>query len=440
MFIPKVIPIIFYMFCLQAIQAQDTLRLSLTNALDIALTHNNNLKISGYHTEAADYGLRESNGNFMPKITVNGSYNRNIEKQVIFLPIGFGSGGPTRIGANNNYNASLDLSLPLYSSFNISNRNYAKTNLELQLEALRGTRLAIINNVKKTYVSYQVAIESVIVMEKTLEHAEQNLRDVQQLLAQGRVTDYDEMTAKVKIATAKNNLLQSKSNIIPTLNAMKNLLGLNENIHIITTQEIALPQDNFLWIEFPDSTLQKNSDIRQKEISASLTIRQVQNVKSGYYPSLNMIGNYQYISQQDNFDFSQYQWVRTNAIGLQLQVPLYKGFTTRNKVNQAIISQQISQEQIQYTKNEKKLLYQELISRIQFIKQRLDLQKENIDLAQKALFMARERYAYGIGTLLEVNDSELSVTMAKINWLQAMLDYKLAYYDYELLTGKEEGL
>lgn len=426
--------------CIHVLHGQDTLNLSLEKAISIALENNKNIKVSDFRVRSANYGLKEANGNFMPRASLNGTYTRNIEKQIIFLPAGFGLGGPTRIGADNNYNGTLDLSVPLYSNLNISARNQARTNLELQLEALRGTQLAVVNNVKKTYFSYQVSIESVVVMEKNLEHAEQNLKDVQQLRVQGRVTDYDETTAKVKIATARNNLLQSKSNIIPTCNALKNLLGLNEQVYIRPTEEIPWSLNDLLPVEFSDSLLQKNSDIKQAEISILLNVRQVKNMRSGHYPTVSAFGSYQYISQQDNFDFSQYQWVRTNAVGLQLQVPLYKGFTTRNKVNQAIVNQQIAKEQAEYVKNEKRLLHQELLFRIQYVKKRIDLQKENIELAQKALEMAKERYTYGVGTLLEVNDAELSVTMAKLNLLQAILDYKLAYYDYELLTGKEEEL
>jgi outer membrane protein TolC len=58
-------------------------------------------------------------------------------------------------------------------------------------------------------------------------------------------------------------------------------------------------------------------------------------------------------------------------------------------------------------------------------------------LTSEALTLSRKRYRFGVGTFLEINDAELSYTQARLNWLQTLSDYQAAYYDYQLLIGKE---
>jgi outer membrane protein TolC len=53
------------------------------------------------------------------------------------------------------------------------------------------------------------------------------------------------------------------------------------------------------------------------------------------------------------------------------------------------------------------------------------------------LALVRKRFEFGVGTILEVNDAELAYTQARLGWLQAISDYKAAYYDYQLLIGEE---
>ena len=56
--------------------------------------------------------------------------------------------------------------------------------------------------------------------------------------------------------------------------------------------------------------------------------------------------------------------------------------------------------------------------------------------AQKAYDIALVRYNQGVGTILELNSSELSLTQAKLNYSQATYDYLAARADYEKIIGE----
>jgi outer membrane protein len=420
-------------------QAQsDTVKLTLNQAVAMALQQNNDVAISSLNAELSESLVRETKGNFLPKLTAYGNYTRNIDKAVIFFPdvTGEGKVNAIELGSDNTYDAGLNLALPAYSRFNSTYKNYAYANQNIKMEIDRGTRHTIIANVKKAYYSYLIVLASKNAIEKSLSNALENLQNVQDKLEQGIVTEFDETSAKVQVIIAKNNLLEAETNIVPSANRLKLLLGLDVTDAIELTDDLLQEEYPITQVE-PKDGLSQNSDLKQKALQVELANQQMEVTKADYYPRLNVVGNYQYQSQADDFDVGQYDWVKTSNMGLQLQIPLFNGTVTKHKVQQASIDREIAERQKQYTTTTNQMAYAEIINQLDYAVQRVTVQQENIELAQLALDMAKERYNYGKATFLEVNDAELSLIQARLNWLQAILDYKFAYYDYELLTGKE---
>ncbi len=183
--------------------------------------------------------------------------------------------------------------------------------------------------------------------------------------------------------------------------------------------------------------IQQNSHLKQLEIEIALNKEQIELAKSAYYPTVEAIGNYNYLAQADDFNISDYDWINTSLVGLQMQFNLFNGTVTKNKVEQAKIAKDIAEEEKRYTTEEYQMQHKEILSQLEFSKQKVAVSKENMELTSEALVLVKKRYQFGVGTFLEVNDAELAYTQARLGWLQAISNYKAAYYDYQLLIGEE---
>jgi len=415
--------------------AQNTLSLTLEEAVQLALANNPEVDIAAKQTISSEIAIREARGNFLPKVTLNGTYTRNIDKPVIFFPETFGGVSPIQIGSNNNFVTYLDLSVPLYSKFNLTTRHVAYRSLGLQQEVLTGQQQNVVANVRKGYYSYLVSLEVVRVREKGLENAIENLVNTTEKAAQGVATEFDVTSAEVKVATARNNLLEAQSQVIPAADNLRLLLGLNMETSLALEDSLSLTEDELMISENPDDLL-NNSNLKQQELKLEITREQTLQVKSSYYPVLSGVGTYQYQSQHNDFNFSKYSWVQTSSLGLRLQVPLFNGTVTRNKVQQSVMNEEIAEVQREYTEVHNQSKYRQLLSELRYIRQRISVQSGNISLTEKALLLVKERFHYGRSSMLEVNSAELDYITARLNYLQAIADYKAAYYDYQLLTGQ----
>ena len=432
-----VILLLFSFLLISTGYTQDSLLLNLESAVAMALNENSDITIADYQIKTGEYAVKEAGGNFLPKLYLSANYNRNLNRQVIFLPDAFGMGGPTKLGSDNDYRASINLAVPVFSNYNHVNKRFAETRLDYQKEAARHTRQKVVNATKKAYFNYLIAQEIVVVRQNQLENAGEILDDIEKRKNRGALTEYDFTAAKVQVAQAKTGLLEAQNHLLPYANTLKLLLGISPKEKLKLTEPISLMENELMVKGNADDMLSQNATLRQLELDIELNQKQVKLAKTAYYPTLDAIGNYNYQAQEDDFNIPDYQWVNSSLIGLQLQISIFNGNITKNKVQQAQIGESIAREQKEYTSRALQMEFEELLSQLDFATQKIAVQLESMNLTEQALGLARKRYEYGKGTFLEVNDAELSYTQARLTWLQAVSEYKAAYYDYQLLIGQD---
>lgn len=164
----------------QISHAQDSIPLGLNAAIQLALDKNTNIVTANYQVNNAEFALKEAKGNFFPKIYLNASYNRNIDRQVIFLPENFGiENRATKLGPDNEFRSALDLSLPLYSKYNFANKYLAETTFKFQNEVSQGVKQSVINSAKKAYLNCLIVREVIKVQQNSLENTNENLHNIQ---------------------------------------------------------------------------------------------------------------------------------------------------------------------------------------------------------------------------------------------------------------------
>ncbi|MBC7124522.1 MAG: TolC family protein, partial [Bacteroidales bacterium] len=142
-----------------------------------------------------------------------------------------------------------------------------------------------------------------------------------------------------------------------------------------------------------------------------------------------------YQTQANDYKFSDYRWVPTSLIGLQLNVPIFNGFSVRKQLNQVRISQQQLDLQAQFTHNNLIVQIQNAMNAVNAAVKKVNSAKGNVELAQKGYSIAQTRYNTGQATLLELNDAENAMMQAKLNLIQAQMEYLVAKTDYEKIIG-----
>lgn len=414
-------------------QEQEALLLTLDDALKIAMSENPTVKIAEKNIEKQQYVKDEAWGNLMPTIDAVGTYERSIKKMKMSF-----EGQTVTIGTDNSYNGGISAAMPLINMTLIKSIQLSEINIRLALEASRESKINLKNEVEKAF--YQVLLTKDVhnVLQKSMDNAEENYTDVKNKYDQGLVAEYDLIRAEVQVSNLKPNLIEAKNNVRLSEFQLKLLMGLSVEEKIETVGSLVDYESEYeLYAQLLDYNLNENSSIKQLDIQDQLLNKQLEMQKTAYLPTLSLSFTYGYMTMSNDFRFNHYNWYPTSTMGLTLRIPIFSGFTRKHKVSQLKTDIEALRYQRQYAEDGLKIQAKNTLINMQQAIEQLESNKTGIRSAEKAYSISQARYKSGMGTLLELNDSEVALTQARLNYNQSIYNYMVAKSNYDLLIGKE---
>lgn len=420
-------------------QTEEKTILSLDGAINLAIEKNAELKIAELELIKSEEKLREARSGLFPKIDINGQYQRNIFKPVIFLPSGSPLGETLEIGSDNSLTAAAQLSMPLFSWSLYKGIGLASDALAITQENYRSIKNEVAGDVKKAFLAVILTRETKDVMQQSLKNAEDNFENVKKLTAAGTLSDYDLLRAEVQVENLKPTVLQMENNYTLSLEALKVAIGLdaNQNIDIVGDMEFTEPYQIPSKQDIIDELITNNPQIAILDNQVKLNDQNISLEESGHFPTLAAFAAYQYQTQaNDVIKVLDYKFIKTFFVGLQLQIPIFNGFKTTSRVSQAEIGLSQSVEQKRNFTEAVKTQALSILYRIEQAVKRIEGQNKTVSQAAEGYEIAKRRLANNIAIQLEVNDAELALRQAKLNRLQAIYDLKVAEADLETVLGR----
>jgi outer membrane protein TolC len=119
-----------------------------------------------------------------------------------------------------------------------------------------------------------------------------------------------------------------------------------------------------------------------------------------------------------------------------VDVPIFKGFSIKAKIEKAIL-------ELQKSNNEKETLKLSIDNDIEVAKNNfsaaistLDFQKKNMELAIEVYEQTRKKFEAGVGSNIEINAAQTDLKAAQTNYIGALYDAIVAKTDYLKAVGK----
>lgn len=424
-------------------EKDSVLNLDLATALKIAHDNNPTIKIAELEIQRVDYSKKEALGNLLPSLSASGQYTNNIMKSVMFMPESFSQmmGGQKymEIGYKNSYTGSISAGLPLVNFSLWEQIKSKQCEIDLILEQARASKIDMTKQVKDAYFAVLLAKNSLKVLERSINNAKETLKSTEAGFEQGVVSEYDLIRAKVQVNNLNPSYIAAKNGLELAILQLKMILSLPQEQEIVFLENLEDFSDRIVSVTDAESerAVNNNSELRQLDLNIMSLQHNLKMVNSQHLPSLSAFGQYTYQTQAEDFRFSEYNWVGSAAVGLQLSIPIFNGRTVVNKAKQLKISLQELQLQKQYASDGIDLQIQSAINNMKAAQEQLSVNKDAISQAERGYEIAKVRYQTGSGTILELNDSELSMTQANLNYQQSLYDFLTAQTNLEKVLGKE---
>lgn len=419
------------------------LNLDLATALKIAHDNNPTIKIANLEIQRVDYSKKENLGSLLPNVSATGQYTNNIMKSVMFVPASmaaaFGGQSYMEIGYKNSYTGTVSASLPLINFSLWEQIKSKQTDIDLIIEQARSSKINMSKQVKDAYYGVLLAKSSLKVLEQSIANANEVLKTTKASYDNGLSSEYDYIRAQVQVNNLNPSYISAKNSVDLAILQLKMILSLSNNQKINITEKLEDYENNVSLLNNyeKDTILATNTELRQIDLNIQSLQHKLKMTNSQHLPSLSAFGQYQYLTQAEDFRIKDYDWVSSAAVGLQLNIPIFQGNKVINQAKQVKIALKELELQRNYTTDGMNLQITSAVNNMRAANEQLIANKDAINQAQRGYEIAKVRYNTGSGTILELNDSELSLTQSKLNYQQSLYNYLSAQTNLEKVLGKE---
>lgn len=423
--IKPIIILLFLVFAVTGIEAQQIKSFSLQETLDYALENNYDLRKSEKDIEAAKQRVKESTSMGLPQIDASVSYTDNFARPTMILPPEFSDGDePTKIQFGTKYDAALGGSITqlVFSGEYLVGLKAARKYLESTDAEFFKNKAAVLQQVANSYYAVLTTEKGLEIVDTTLKITRNLAEETRQVYEVGFVEDIDvdQLDLLVYDLEASQFYFENQLNI--THAYLKFYLGLSDKDSLILTDNL----DGLLYgLETSSILLQKfdvniNPDfyslIKQKELSQL----QVQLEKATYLPSINANLYYQTQAQRDTWDFfDSGQWYSSSALGVTMNIPIFSSGKRSSKLKQAKIAYEQIEIMEDQLENQLSLMYDnarsEYLNSFKVYKNK----DKNRSLAEKIYMKTREKYIQGLASSLDILNTHNQFLNAERDYLNA---------------------
>src|SRR6056297_3665917 len=452
-------------------QSSDTLArtFDLEQSIMTALANNTDLKRALLDVRSADQDVRSAWGTVMPQVAASANYTRNLEIPVNFIPETFfdpkGDSEtlvPIAFGTDNNWMGGFSVSQTLFSGQAFVGISSSELFKSAQSEGLRAISQGVVTQTRIAYYRALAAKESLRLVEAQADRIRKNLEDTRKRAEQGFVDDYAVLQLEVQLGNLEPQITRSRFSVDSSLRNLLDVMGLPVQLSIavrgdlgsydINSAELANPANQSIkkidqmvprQVEidslFTEKAMQLRGDLRILQVQEDLQGKRLDAERSLFLPNISANYNLQWNAAQGGqpvFFGNERQRARSQTLTVGVQIPIFQGFQRSAAVQQAKIEVkdvQLQQFQAKQTANK------EILSAPEAVREALQTSVAIRDVrnqAEEGYERALTRYQNGLGSQQEINDANLQLQEAEVNYAQTISNYLSAKAQYDQAIGR----
>lgn len=432
-----------WMICLSAAAEPPPLppelRLSLHDAIQAAVDNNVNVRLLKERIAAAQSAADSSRGALLPNLAgyMNGR-NQTVNLAAFGLPADrLGGLGLTRSVTDpfDVYDARATLVQNLFSLSLIQRWRAAQTGINVaQLEAEVAKR-DVMATVGLLYVEALRGDEAVKARRADIDLSQQLLKLAQDRKVAGVATGLDVTREEVQLENNRQRLLMAQNEQESARLNLIRALGISFDVRLVLTDELKFVDvtsqsaDVALSVARENRTELKAQAQREKLASLSLS-----SITSERLPSLALNGDYGWIGLKPD------EALATRSVGLMLSVPIFDGGQREGRISET--RSRVRQESIRMkdVSDQVTLEVRNALLTLESSTQQVAVAQKGLDLSLKELQFARDRFAAGLATNIEVTNAQTSVARARDNLIEALFRLNASRINLARAKGEIETL
>lgn len=432
--------------------AQEPVKLSLQDALKMALQNNTNILNSDLDLKIAQKKVWETTASGLPHFDVKGSYQhifkvptlsfggtelstarRPFDQATQTGTVGHGilvgsdsifmnmtQGAEIPLGVKNSLNFDFTVSQLIFSGSYFVGLQATRVFYSYTQQNAEKTRLDVAETVINTYNMLQLAEESRKILTQNLENIDKTLYEVSEMNKQGFLEKTDVDQLELTANTIKNALNQIDSNLDMGYRLLKIQIGMEDTVKIELSDPLesgeSLTATSLQLISEPFS-LERNVDYQLIQTSEKAATLELKLAQTGYLPTIAGFYNHTEKVNAPAFDFAP-----RDLIGINLSLPIFSSGERMASVSQKRFSLEKAQNTRKFVSSSLMMQASQYQSDLKLKLEKYQNQKKSKELSDDIYQRTLEKYKQGMASSMDLMTSQNQYLTNLTNFYQTIFD------------------
>lgn len=448
---------------------------TLEECISYALENNITVKLSELDLDLADISKKDAYGNYLPSLNfnTNNQWVRGLTQNV--------TSGILEQQITRNFSFNGTSGVPIFQGL-ANLREFQRAKIEKLAAQYNVNQIKdnISLNVANSYLQILVSKQTLELLKDQNEVTEEQIDLTQELVDSGVVPEGDLLEIKAQSADEQQQITVAENDVQVALIALAQLLLIKDYEEFdIADEDYDIPITDIIERD-PKEILQRAKEERYEVLVAEqdveLAKKDLQLSKSQYYPSISGFFNYntresdrERITQTNSLD-PDYPFVESGlivansgesvlspnflletvsadpffdqlrnndgyTIGIQMNIPVFNGFSVRNQVQRSKVNIMRAEYQLEQTKLElESSVYQAYLD-ARGAARTYEAALKSVEAQQLAYNYAESRFDVGMSNSVDLTQSKFRLVNAENNLIQAKYNYIFRIKVLELFFG-----
>jgi len=423
-----------------------TTNLTLDQATQVALQHNQTIVQADANVGAAQAGVTAAYGGYLPSLSATGSWGRDQVDQgarnVVFGGLSFPIAASR--STTTNINTALSANMTLFDGFNRQGQVGTATSRSVSAEQTASrTRQSIVFQTQSAYLNVLRNDQLVKVTDENLKRDNRQLERITESAKVGAAAQADVYRQASTVAADEYLLIQSQATYDKSKADLVDLIGLDVgsdytfndptislDISVAQLDSVSALYSNFRDLE--KRSLAARPDYMSAQEALSAAESGVTSAKSSYWPSLSASAGYGYSSDE----FSTLHDNKNINWGLNVRWTIFDGFNTNANVQSAVANRRIAEIGLVQTERDIYAQLKKALLDFDAARKQYEVSQKGVTSATEDRKIAEEKYNLGAGTLLDLLTANANLVQAQVNLVNAVYNYITAKKNVEYTIGE----
>jgi len=402
---------------------------TLQECIDFAISNNIQIKQQELSIESSEIELNTSKNSRLPSLSAGASQNLNFGRSQSMAT------GMYEQNTSASTGLSLSSSVSIFNGMRISNQIKGdELDLMAATEGLKKAKENLSLNVASYFLDILFKKELLKVAEEQYSLTEKQVERTQAMAKEGAIPASQVYDIKAQLARDDLNITNAKNDLSLSLLNLSQLLNLTDNNGFDITEPRFTMETGNPILHDPSRiysiALDTKPHIKEAEYKLESSHIDIKLAKSNYWPSISFGASYNngfnhiFDSSISNINISdQIKNNQRQALGLNLSIPIFNRFQTRNQVRMAQLAADNMTLELD---NIKLILYKEIQQAYQSAlaaQARYFSTLKAYEAAQESYRYAEERYELQMLSSYDFNEARTKLVTTLSEQLQAKYDF-----------------